>query len=58
MAPGMPYVIGNKQAIAKHLTPNDITKNFTVHKANSIKKVYLKPKVARLYNSTSPKKQK
>ena len=54
----MPYVIGNKQAMAKHLTPNDVNRNFSVHKANSIKKVYLKPKVARLYNSTSPKKQR
>ena len=31
-------------------------KNFSVHKANSIKKVYLKPKVARLYHSNSPNK--
>ena len=31
-------------------------KNFTVHKANSIKKVWSKAKVARVFNSTSPNK--
>ena len=32
--------------------------NLSINKANSIKKVYLKPKVARLYSSTSPMKNR
>ena len=41
----MPYVSGQKQSILK----------FSVHKSQ-VKKVYIKPKVGRMYNSVSPKK--
>jgi len=53
--PGVPYITGLKQLIQKNGS-NEFLKNFSHHKSNSFKKVFIRPKVARLYNSNSPKK--
>ena len=51
---GIHVITGTKYSFGRNSC--DFMKNFSVHKANSIKKVYLKPKVARLYHSNSPTK--
>ena len=57
--PGMPYIAGNPKANLNQSRNNEMgMKNFSANKAGQVKKVYLKPKVARLYNSTSPKKSR
>ena len=55
--PGMPYIAGIKQMLGRNGSV-DVLKNFSHCKANSIKKVIIKPKFARVFNSTSPKKSR
>ena len=53
--PGTPYLAGMKHSCSA--VSLGVGK-FSVHKAGSVKKVIIKPRIARIFNSTTPKRSR